>query len=836
VPDAGGRTSDSRSPLPGLVPPPHNRTTAVPNQVAEPPASGSDESAEVPESPPETADAEPPRHGPGGHPSPGPFVPGRLAEPADDEQSEESRRPPTVALQRKTRTPQQQRPAMIMSADTFIATWPPITLFGPKIASRKWDILEPTFIPLAGGTFIVDGIPISFKLEGSASAQSFAGMVFGPATLGDIRIYVTGAEADRQRRIREFPVELLAPPFLPGGGVVPVVRRGLDRPWDREPEGKFSADAMLRFTAAAAAGTTANAKLSAELGLFGNTLEAGAFAGLKGSANASARTSVDTYVTMSYDDGSITMGMVLDLGAAIELAFKLSAYAGVWVELGFPEIPVVTDLTHEVQDWPIVGWVVPDLEAWRWRKEYRKEWPVFEKTYSWDMSQHFEVGTAGSTGTLSDPSGFAIDQVLRDAEASQREGELKDDPVGPGEERRNSDPGAVSAVKSEALAQISSAQRAAEREHKANTRLLAEAKKKAAAGPSSAAAGGGADPVEQLEAREDKLEQAEKSTEQLRDRADALAEPATAPDGVARNQARSGYEAIATNADALGDKINRGEDGFEVPAVVEPSDADYERMREAMHKAYDAFDEAFDPTRTEKLYADDQVRAAGRDADLGAYRHAAHEYQREALALWRRVQQLEKDLERAREWYERGDHALGAKVFGELEAKARTITTDAAALKGTRPVGDWDVDYVELSEGHLMLKPEYRGKATRSYFYPHDYSSGTKDRMMREIGSVRAVDGIVYWEYRGRRSPRGDHWWLLLDPQEMPTLDHTTPTVLGHWNSSGRTTSYADRRRYYDFEGAKLVVVPKQFNSSAGGKEPDSYTPRVTRTFRGSKV
>ena len=70
----------------------------------------------------------------------------------------------------------------------------------------------------------------------------------------------------------------------------------------------------------------------------------------------------------------------------------------------------------------------------------------------------------------------------------------------------------------------------------------------------------------------------------------------------------------------------------------------------------------------------------------------------------------------------------------------------------------------------------------------------------------------------------------------MPTLDHTSPTVLGHWNSAGRRGEYPDRRRFYDFAGAPLTVVPKTMNSSVGGREPDSYLPQVTRAFRGAKV
>jgi hypothetical protein len=108
--------------------------------------------------------------------------------------------------------------------------------------------------------------------------------------------------------------------------------------------------------------------------------------------------------------------------------------------------------------------------------------------------------------------------------------------------------------------------------------------------------------------------------------------------------------------------------------------------------------------------------------------------------------------------------------------------------------------------------------------------------MIKTIANFRAdYDGTVYWEYLGRTSPRGDFWWALNDKLERPTLDHTQPTVLSHWNASGRTTTYPDRRRFYDFEGASLVVVPHTLNSSAGGSEPDSYTPEVTRAFRGAK-
>ncbi len=723
---------------------------------------------------------------------------------------------------------------MIRSSDTFTYRLADIHLFGTQAKGKTWQPMKPKFVPLLGGSFVVDGIPISYKLEGSATAHSSAGLGWGPGKLHDIQVYVTGREADRMRAIRN-PWNWISP--LPGAPP-PVV---LDRPWDSAPAGRFSADGMASFSALANAKASADAKLEAELGVFGGLLSAGAFAGINTSAEAAARTSIDTYISATYTNGAISFTAVLDFEAALKLAFSVNAFAGVKVELRLPEIPVVTDLTHEVQDWPILGWIVPDLSKWRWRKEYRKDWPLVNRSYDWSMTQRFTISPGASAGSMPEAEGFAMDKLLRDVEAAQQPGGLKDDPVGPGSQRRNSDQGAVSAAKAGALAGISSAQRTADREKRANQRLLARARKAVAAaarsssGTSMAAVTPAKDPVQQVEERGKKLDQASKAAAELRVKTDALGAPANAEDGTTRNQAQAGYDAIAKNADALGDAIDNAEQGFAIPPALEPADAEYAKMKEAMHKAYTAFDEAFDPTRTEKLYADDQVREAGGSPDLAVYRNAALGHQRDAGVLWKRVQKLESDLERVREWYEKGDYGLGTQVFSELAAAARTLVTETSALKAKRPVGDWDLDYVELDAGRLVLKAQYRGKGTRSYFYPHDYSAGTKARMLAEIGSFRTEDGVVYWEWRGGLSSNKDHWWKLDDPLEMPTLDHTKPTVLAHWNSAGRTSTYPSRRDFYDFVGVGLTVVPKQRNSSAGGREPDSYTPVVTRAFRGSK-
>jgi hypothetical protein len=732
------------------------------------------------------------------------------------------------------------RPDMIFSADTEIVGERDIDLFPQADFKKTWEVVPETFVPLAQGTFLVSGIPISFGLKGKASANSAAFLRFGPGKLDDVRVFVRGELARRMRDPGIYVIPGLPPLVLPRG-----------RPRLR---GSFEADAMLEFGAGAGASIFAQAELAAQLGVFGDMLNAGAFAGIWGHALADASTDVRTHVYFRWNDRTAVIATTLDLQAALRLAFTVAAYAGVWIELKFPEIPVVTSLSKELDDWPIVGWFVPDLSEWKWRKEYRKDWPLFQKSYDWQIDQHFEIGgtspSAKTKGDISNSQGFSIQQLLKDLMSKQRDGDLKDDAKGPGEERRDSDPSAVQEARAAALAQISSAKRAAAREKRANDRLLnnARARARSAAsgemsGPSgppplamgSASSGSGpSDPVGELEKRGEKLDQATRSAGDLRKQADDMSGPASAADGPSRNQARAGYEAIGKNADNLGDKIDQAQGPFEIPGELEPDTADYERMRKNMRAAYDAFDKAYDPVRTEKLWADSQVREAGKSADLKSYRDAAVVHRREALKLWQKVLKLESDLEKAREWYERHDHALGAKVFDELENKALNLEHNAGDLEKDRPVPDWDTEFVELVGGQLLLQPSYRGKATRRTFYPHDYSSAVQERKMREIGGFRSdPDGTTYWEYRRKRSPRGDYWWLLNDEFEQPTLDHTSPTVVTHWNTIGRRVDRATRRAFYNFESAPLVVVPKTENSSAGGREPGSYTPRVTSSFRG---
>jgi hypothetical protein len=749
----------------------------------------------------------------------------------------QSGRPPGELLQAQN----QPRPSMYLPGDTLIVGFPDTILF-PRtpVFDRRWDILPETFVPLAEGTFIVDMVPISYHLGGRAEASSYAALIFGPGTLEDGQIYVTGAEAERMRHPGYYVIPSIPPLILP-------------RSRPRYPTGEFGADAMMRFTAMGRAGVSANARLEAGLGVFLDTFNAGAFAGLSGSASAYGFTRANTYVSFRWNNGVRSFSAGLDLEATLRLAFSVNAFAGVWVELRFPDIPVVTDLTHEVQDWPIIGWVVPDLSEWRWRKEYRTDWPVLDKTYEWNLQEHFDIfgapPAARATGSMINPTGFSISQLLQDLQAKQRAGELRDDPEGPGSERRSSEPAEVAEERANAFAQISSAERAARRELRANTRLRRNLPRpERATGPTGAAAPslaiasgpGPDDPAAELEEREEKLDDAVQSTQELREKVRALDEPARAPDGVSRNQARAGYESIAENADTLGDKIDQGEEPFDIPGAVEPDTADYERMREKRNEAYDAFDEAYDPTRTEKLWADSRVEAAANVPDLEAYSRQIAQHRRQAAGLWQRIQKLERDLETAREWYERHDHGLGVVVFGELKDKAVFTLHLVEDLRSHRPAEEWDTEFVELTREGLMLRPEYRGKAVRRTFYPHDYSADTQRRKLAEIGRFRTdPDGTMYWEYRQRQSPRGDHWWLMHDDLEQPTLDHLNPTVVGHWNyggagyHAGRRVDRAARRRYYDFVGAPLVVVPKTLNSSAGGREPASYIPRVFKTFRG---
>src|SRR6202040_3349801 len=100
----------------------------------------------------------------------------------------------------------------------------------------------------------------AFSLAGNYSATSNARGATGPGTLEDIRIIVTGAEAERMRRPRLVPN-----PLLPLGGFPPVIAL----PPDPEPHGSFSADAMLRFSALAHGDVNANADLQGKVGVFG---------------------------------------------------------------------------------------------------------------------------------------------------------------------------------------------------------------------------------------------------------------------------------------------------------------------------------------------------------------------------------------------------------------------------------------------------------------------------------------------------------------------------------------------------------------------------------------
>ena len=196
------------------------------------------------------------------------------------------------------------------------------------------------------------------------------------------------------------------------------------------------------------------------------------------------------------------------------------------------------------------------------------------------------------------------------------------------------------------------------------------------------------DPVSELQKREENLNDAVASTQHLRERVNELQAPAAAPDGVSRNEARSGLEAIDRNADALSDAINNNEEGFAVPAAVEPSDADYQAMRAARIKANDAFDQCFDVVRTEKLFADDQVRAAGNDADLHPYRDAAVAYQGRALKLWNGVQKLESDIE------QRGSGMKGATTGWArkyLRSSRPRLSHSKTRAGRSRTIGRWEI-------------------------------------------------------------------------------------------------------------------------------------------------
>ena len=539
--------------------------------------------------------------------------------------------------------------------------------------------------PLAQGSFDVAGIPIGYELKADAYLDAGLGFWSAPAMLTDIELLAQGEEAERLRGHRRQPI--------PG---LPLEAPQLERP---RPRGTLEGSARLRFDAGANLDASAGAKVSGGATL-ADAVSAGGYGKLGGSARAAAQLHVDNMVFLTWKDGEISLrsDTIPGFWLGFDLEFVIAAEAGVYVELRVPEIPVVTSLYNELNSWPGLGWILPDLDSLRWRGEYGKSWQLAARRYHHNVPLDLAIGASGIEPVVKPDAGPQPDEMLNDAGKKQRE-ELKDDPVGPGEKKLKGDAGAMAAARAAAKAQLASTREIIDREKSVTAKLLAQARRTAAAKPTSAAAGGvqmaavdppgggKADdtPVEQLERRQDALADADSKRQTLETASKDLLAPAAAPDGPTRNKARVALDAVAQNADTLGDKVNSGDGDLARPTDTGNA-ADAPAMKELgdLEPATLALaDEARDAIGTEKELLGRSRRR--RSAPAGrAYKDAHDAYRKAVKKAGDQWTPLERDVKAAQS-LRLSDPAGAAAKFEALGERARKLRDDAKGLAALRP-------------------------------------------------------------------------------------------------------------------------------------------------------
>lgn len=554
--------------------------------------------------------------------------------------------------------------------------------------------------PLAEGSFAVAGVPVGYELKTDAELR--AGIEFGSSAvmLTDIDLMAYGAEADRMRE---------RPSLIPGLRIPGIDDAAPSATGPRpEPRGRLGGSARLRFDAVVNLDASASAGLSGGVTAGLNAFAAGAYGRIRGAASAAAMLTGDNMIFLNWNDGQISLesAEVTGFWLSFDLDFKVTAEAGVYVELRVPEVPVVTDLYNEIESWPGVGWFLPDLKSLHWREEYGKSWELAAKRYRHSIPVGLKLGEDNSVEpVLETKHGPGPDAMLDDAGREQKQ-QLRDDPKGPGDERLKGDPGSLADATAAAKAQLASTREILEREKSVTAELLGDARRRrpktASARPADAQTAGiqiaGIDPpgigppggktddaVDQLERREDELKATESRFKDLKDGAAGMHEPAADDDGPTRNKARLGLEMVAKNADALGDQVNKGEGDLARPTQTgDPADASALAELDRVEPALLALlDEASDAIRMER----ERLGALPRPSmarSAGTYREA-HEVYRSAIteAAAQRVK-LANKVEAAQKL--RIDRPAAALTrLTALREPADRLRASAAALAPLRP-------------------------------------------------------------------------------------------------------------------------------------------------------
>lgn len=614
----------------------------------------------------------------------------------------------------------------------------PVELFPMDSFSKRWTLFDKK-IPLARGVFPVGGVPVTYEADAGLSARSWLAAAYGPGRIEDIKVQLSAAERGAIAAAPDRPFLSLGPlgPFGPSIGIGPspesVVR-------DRILASEHTASANARVSASASVGMTASATASGSvhaLDIFGG----GVYAGIGGGADARASASTGIGVTVTYKDGKVTVSnLTLDAEFKFEWNVNLSAHAGIFVELRMPNIPVISDLSHEVQDWPVIGWIVPDLTKMKWRKDFVKRWDLIKERGQRKWTKQWQIVTSGTNPTspamsLPNEDGYDFQAMIKEAtEGKKPDADIPAEDAGP--DRHLTDgasAGAVANTRQAAKAQVKSARDNIKRERAWNKQEIAKAvvkiakakakQAKAGASPGGGAVqmaspslaigggngnGGGGDKLpeeqhkEEIEKRDEKLENADKGAENVSKKIDEVRGAAeTAPDGLTRNHAQKGYEALGGNADQLGQAVGGyggKADDFKRPVErAATGTADTAEAEKARLEARKVLDTVAEKVNEELIRADAQWREAVKVPSLKAFATKVDGYRADIrIQCERPLGKLETQQTNVPSHHQDDPAAQAHEYRKEIIPAAQTISAKLDELKPKAP----EVPMAELNKAH----------------------------------------------------------------------------------------------------------------------------------------
>jgi hypothetical protein len=137
--------------------------------------------------------------------------------------------------------------------------------------------------------------------------------------------------------------------------------------------------------------------------------------------------------------------------------------------------------------------------------------------------------------------------------------------------------------------------------------------------------------------------------------------------------------------------------------------------------------------------------------------------------------------------------------------------------------------YVMVVGKKYMLRTAYQNKTfTRDMCYGKSFRANViawKNNLLSKpvaSGGLRHPTKLDHYKYCGQYYKNAGKTIASLDHKHM---------VVTHWNNTGRKTTQADRKNWYNTI-SNLKIVPLSINSSAGASAGQNYNYRVTINFR----